>query len=172
MSAALAQTAPVDLATMHRQAQARIQRHPVGVGFHGHYQPLMELVRRAEHFGGALRVDALTACQAAAAADDDTLARMLRDRRPAPAVPTGPEMVDAQIARHQNALAATALARPRVTLAEQLSAMERRGIRIAADGRHLKVHAAPGVVTESDRTLLREHKPEILAWLQGNEETF
>lgn len=166
---------PVDLASAYARAQARFRMSPA-MQFSDLYHPLRELVEQGRQFGGVHRVAALQACVAAADADEPALARMAQWKRPAPDMPTGAERAAdrhvANAATSQQAVDMAALAnRPRVTLAEQLGAMQSRGIRINVQGRHLKVHAPDGVVTDGDRALLREHKAQIIGWLESNEET-
>ena len=167
---------PTGLAEAYKKAQTRLRSSPA-VGYSDQYHPLAQLVAQGKHFGGAQLVAALDACVAVANADEPALARMAQWKRAAPDMPNGSEMAASRHAANvatmrQSADMADALTRPRVTLREQLSAMESRGIRISVSGRHLKVHAPEGVMTEGDRTLLREHKAEIIGWLAGNEETF
>ena len=137
----------------------------------------MQVVEQGRRQGGAHAVTALQACLDIADADESTIARMVFQKRAAPNLPNGMEVANARQAaamdaNRQAAQFAAQASRPRVSLAEQLAAMETRGIRIHTEGRHLKVHAPDGVLTDGDRTLLREHKAEILGWLQSNEETF
>ena len=167
---------PPTLAVAYVAAQTRL-RQSFGAHYNDQYPPLMQLVEQGKRWGGQHAATALEACQEIAQADEAAIARMVVLGRPAPGMQSGLERADARHAAtvHTNRLAgevAAMISRPRVTLAEQLSAMESRGIRISVQGRHLKVHAPDGVVTEADRALLREHKPEIIAWLDTNAETF
>lgn len=163
----------VDLDGLHARAQARIKAHPAGVGYHGQYSPLGMLVQRAKHLGGAFRVAALASCQDVLDATDADLDRALRAQRPSPNTPTGTEQAAqhsaAQLRTHNAAIDAM---RPRVSLAEQLAAMEHRGFRFAAHGDELRVVAPPGVMTEGDRGLIRENKGGILAHVNALAEVF
>ena len=62
--------------------------------------------------------------------------------------------------------------RPRVSLAEQLSAMESRGFRFTAAGTELRVNAPLGLMSDRDRDLIRDNKDAIVAHLNGYEEVF
>ncbi len=163
----------VDLDTLHARAQARIRAHPTGVGYHGQYSPLGMVVQRAKHLGGAFRVAALASCQDVLDATDADLDRALRAQRPSPNTPTGVEQAAhhtaAQLQTHRAAIDAM---RPRVSLAEQLAAMEHRGFRFTAHGDELRVVAPPGAMTDGDRGLIRENKPGILAHLNALAEVF
>ena len=166
---------PTDLAAAYAKAQAKFRCSPA-VGYSDQYHPLAQLVEQGKRWGGVHLVPALEACLAVAEADEPALARMVRWKRPAPDMRSGDEVAAAHASAgaQANKMAtdmAALLTRPRVTLREQLSAMESRGIRITVAGRHLKVHAPDGVVTDGDRALLRDHKAEIIGWLAGNEET-
>ena len=166
-------TVIADLESLHARAQARIKAHPAGIGYHGQYSPLGTLITRAKHLGGAFRVAALASCQDVLDASDADLDRALRTQRPSPNTPTGPEQAAqhqaAQLQTHQAIINAT---RPRVSLAEQLVAMQSRGFGFTIRGTELHVVAPPGAMTEGDRGLIRENKAEILAHFTTLAEVF
>ena len=165
-------SAPMDmtLAGLHTAAQARLARHPAGAAFQAtRYQPLAQLVNQGEQLGGEWRVIAMAACQDVLAADDVAVARMLRDGRVSPNARTGPELVEARVAAHR---AIVTPHRPRVSLAEQLSAMEGRGFRFTVDGSELRVHAPGGLMSDADRDIIRTNKAAIVAHMHASSEVF
>jgi hypothetical protein len=164
---------PVEMSldALHAAAQMRIQR--LGFCFGG-YWPLQQIHAAAKHRGVPAELQqARDACQEVINADDAAIARMVQDRRLTPSAPSSVEVVRsmaeagaASNVRHIDA------SRPRVSLGEQLAAMERRGFRFTIHGPDLRVAAPPGEMTAGDRGLILQHKAEIVAHMTALEEVF
>jgi hypothetical protein len=165
--------APVEMSldALHAAAQMRIQR--LGLCFGG-YWPLQQIHAAAKHRGvpGELQ-QAYDACQEVINADDAAITRMIEDRRVTPSAPSSAEVVRSMAADGAASnVRAIEASRPRVSLAEQLAALERRGFRFTVHGPDLRVAAPPGEMTAGDRGLILQHKAEIVAHMTALEEVF
>lgn len=52
-----------------------------------------------------------------------------------------------------------------MTASELLTNLQQRGVLVETDGAGVRLTALPGVLTDSDRAAVREHKPALLALL-------
>jgi hypothetical protein len=176
MSEAFAPSLPPSIVAAYAKAQARL-RQSAAAGYSDQYRFLMELVEQAKQWGGHYATDALAACEAIAVADEAALTRMVQRRRVAPDTPTYEEsatlrQASALLVKEQNAAMGALTSRPRMSLAEQVATLEGRGFRFSVHRNDLRVAAPPGVMTDSDRTLIRNNKAAIVAHMAADAEVF